>query len=506
MNKYYARFIHVSIILIFVLFINKCENESPNKNENFISPIHSFKSPFQVEGLNNGWVLDYSAASTNKYLVLIPNVYNRRGLLYNSNPIKSDVFDINFSFNIYKKYYKESIDSNYYKNESGKHITYNVKIDEKDKTNGFAFWILENQLSVKSPGVSEEQIIIDEEDVILYGYKKIFNGICIYFQLRDNDLSVYALINNGNKSISLNNNSAKNYNLSLLQNNGLISVKIVAQKNDIRIYLFNLKTSTYIHSLTIKKNLPKENYIGFSSFNFNEDTSISITNVNKYLPTFVGITDFHVYTNYMVKENEQKIIYENDDPENLNVKTKNDEEINYNELNGNNLMNEILSSQNINLSSQEEMLKTMLKIIQDFISYQVNNDKKVLQNISFLKENIHNMQDEIKQIRKNITNKSDPKNLQKIFTSELSGLKNLFHSHAQHHKKNIEDITNRLTSKIDNNQELKILAQKAQKLEHIINKGNNTSYFFSIAFAALIVITLIMIYKKIRDVEKKHIL
>ncbi|KEG00655.1 parasite-infected erythrocyte surface protein [Plasmodium vinckei vinckei] len=505
MNKYYARFIHILIILIFFLFINKCEGESKNKNENIISPIHSFKSPFQIEDLNNGWVIDYSSAPTNNYLVLIPNVYNRRGILYNNTPIKSDVFDVNFSFNIYKKQYKESIDSSYYKDEPAKNIIYNVNINEKDKTNGFAFWILENKISVQSPITATDPIVLDEEDVILYGYKKTFSGICVYFQLKENDLAVYALINNGNKSININNNSAKNYNLGILQNNGLISVKITAQKNDIRIYLFNAKTSSYIHSLTIKKNLPKENYIGFSSFNFNEDKSISLTSVNKYLPTFVGITDFNVHTNYVVKEPEQEIIVENDNTESNNVK-ENYDEANYNDLNINNLMNDIASSQNVGQSSQEETLRSMLKIIQDFVTYQVDVDKRMSQNIAFLKNNIQSMQEEIKQIRKNVTNKTDPKNLQKMFTSELSGLKNLFHSHAQHHKKNIEDITNRLTSKIDNNYELKLLAQKAQKLEHIINKGNNTSYFFSVAFAALIVITLIMIYKKIRDVEKKHIL
>ncbi|GAB64630.1 hypothetical protein PCYB_022000 [Plasmodium cynomolgi strain B] len=269
----------------------------------YVSPAHSFNSPFTVNDLSNGWVLNYSTASTNKYLVLIPNVYNRRGFLYHSKPILSDTLNIEFSFHIRKEFYKEHIDDSYYKSNQVKEITYKNSTEEKNKINGFAFWLLPNEFSL--PNVNKEgEVLLEEDQYGLYGFKKDFNGIGVGFQLRGNDLVLSGLINNGKKNLNLKENVTKSYSLNLLSIEDLIYVKITTQKNEMRVYLYNASNNSYIHSLT----------------------------------------------------------------------------------------------------------------------------------------------------------------------------------------------------------ELKLLAEKAQKLETIISKGNSTSYFFSFAFAALIILTLILIYKKIRDVEKKHIL
>ncbi|CRH03107.1 parasite-infected erythrocyte surface protein, putative [Plasmodium relictum] len=482
-----------NLIVIVSIFLKRCINEG--RSTSYL-PLHSFKSPFTVNDLNNGWILNYSATSTNEYLVLIPNVYNRRGLFYHDKPILSDSLQIEFTFYMHKKQYKESLDDKYYQNDDIKQINYKTNIEEKNKINAFGLWILENEFSIKTSNENNE---LDEDEFILYGFKKGFNGVGIFFELKSNELIVSGLLNNGNNDINVNNSVVKNHNFDSLVFNNLITVKVVLHKNEINVSFFDAKRSEYIQSIFMKKQISKKNYIGFSAFNFKEDENIPLSNINKYEPTFVGIKEVSIFNNYTNEEDETNY----DDSSNI----KNIKDISTNELN--NSANDILKelSPHKDQINQTEALKSLTKLFQKFMVYQINYEKKLLHSIDIMKERIQIMQSELKLIKKNCTNKSDdPKHIQKIFTTELSGLKNLFHSHTQHHKKNIEDITNKLTKKIDNNQELKMLAEKAEKLENIINKGNSTTYIFSIGFAGLIITTLILIYKKIRDVEKKHIL
>ncbi|KAI4840951.1 parasite-infected erythrocyte surface protein [Plasmodium brasilianum] len=479
--------------------------KSGSSGGSYASAMHSFKAPLTVNDLNKGWMLDYSTASTNQYIVLVPNVYNRRGIFYNTKAIFSDSITVTFSFCMYKKYYKESIDKKYYKEQKDvKSIVYRTNIDEKNKENGFAFWLLHNPFTVQNGSV--DNIILEEEEFGLYGYKKAFNGVGIFFKLNGNELILSGLGNYGKRNINLNDLVRRSYHINAVTYNDIINVKITTQKNEVGVFIYYPKNENYIHSFTLKKQIPKENYIAFSAYNFKEDEKIAITNANKYQPTYVGISEVQVSAkdNIILEEEYETKTKEYINEESSKVKN----ELSSNDVNNsvNELLNEL--THNKDQTTQVEVLKSLIKIIQKCLLFHINNEKRLSYNFDILNENIIYIQDELKQIKKNISHKSeDPKYYQKIFSTELSSLKNLFHSHAQYQKKNIEDITDRLTKKIDNSQELKLLAEKAQTLEKIINKRNSsTSYLFALAFAALIVITLCMIYKKIRDVEKKHIL
>ncbi|SBS80084.1 parasite-infected erythrocyte surface protein (PIESP15), partial [Plasmodium ovale curtisi] len=495
MKKSYEKAALVLAVLV-TFFFQICKSELNNNGGQYPLATHSFRSPIAIKEIENGWVLDYATACTDKYLVLIPSVYSRRGLLYHTKPIRSDSINIEFSFHIRKGYYKESIEESYYKPSEVKPITYKLNVEERNKVNGFAFWLLQNEIDVQSANINSVDVSLEENEINLYGYKKTFNGIGIFFQLKNNELIVSALANNGNKNWNLNDYITKNYNLRMIQYKDNVNIKIITQKGDIRLFIFSGKTGMYEHCLTIKKKIPKENYIGFSAFNFNEDEKIPLTSAGKYIPTFVGITGFLVHTSEVIAPEQ----YTND-----NIYIKNDVSTNNFENISDDMLNNF--SQNKDKESKSDDINALRKVMQNFISSHINNEQKILQHIDLLNENVGNIISELKTIKKIVMNRSEePKHFHKVFTTELSGLKNLFHSHAQHHKKNIEDITNTLTRKIDDNHELKMLAEKAQTLEHIINKGNSTSYLFSLAFTALIVLTLILIYKKIRDVEKKHIL
>ncbi|EUD65313.1 hypothetical protein C922_04256 [Plasmodium inui San Antonio 1] len=464
----------------------------------YVSHAHSFNSPFTVNDLNNGWVLNYSTASTNKYLVLIPNVYNRRGFLYHSKPIPSDTLNVEFSFHIKKQFYKEHIDDSYYKKNQVKETDYKISTEEKNKINGFAFWLLPNEFSLHSVN-TEGGVPLEEDQYGLYGFKEDFNGIGVGFQLRGNDLVLSGLINNGKRKLNVKDNTTKSYRLSLLSMDELIYVKITTRKNEMRVYLFNGRNNSYIHSLTVKKQIPKENYLGFSAFNYKENEQLTNTNAEKYVPTFVGITHVSISFSDIFPEAEQGQQYSGEETDSMDGNAE--------EHLWNSSIDNTLNGLDSSHLSQAEVLKSLAATLQKFMSYQKSSEKKILQSLNMLQESVQFLHADLKQVKKNLVNKSeDPKHFQKIFTTELSGLKSLFHSHAQHSRKNIEDITDRLTKRINENQELKLLAEKAQKLETIISKGNSTSYLFAFSFAVLIILTLILIYKKIRDVEKKHIL
>ncbi|SBT75331.1 parasite-infected erythrocyte surface protein, putative [Plasmodium ovale] len=495
MKKSYAKAALVLAVLVSV-FVRICKSEINSNSGQYPLATHSFRSPIAIKEIENGWVLDYATACTEKYLVLIPSVYSRRGLLYHTKPIRSDSINIEFSFHIRKGYYKESIEESYYKPSEVKPITYKINVEERNKINGFAFWLLENELDVQSANINSVDATLEESEINLYGYKKTFNGIGIFFQLKNNELIVSALANNGNKNWNLNDYTTKNYNLKMIQYKDNVNIKIITQKGEIRLFIFSGKTGMYEHCLTVKKKIPKENYIGFTAFNFSEDEKIPLTSAGKFIPTFVGISGFLVHTSEAIPTEQFT---------NENIYIKNDVSTNNFENISDDMINNF--SQNKDKESKSDDIKALRKVIQNFMTSHINNEQKILQHIDLLNDNVANIISELRNIKKIVMNKSEePKNFHKVFTTELSGLKNLFHSHAQHHKKNIEDITNTLTRKIDDNHELKMLAEKAQTLEHIINKGNSTSYLFSLAFTALIVLTLILIYKKIRDVEKKHIL
>ncbi|KJP89216.1 hypothetical protein AK88_01094 [Plasmodium fragile] len=496
-----ARFL-LALVGLLCWFSSRHTRASESANNSgsgdmYTSPMHSFHAPFTVKDLNKGWVLNYSTASTNKYLVLIPNVYNRRGFLHHSKPILSDTLNIEFSFHIKNKYYKEPIDQRYYKSNQLKETIYNISTEEQNKINGFAFWLLPNEFSLPSVVNDEGVMQLEEDQFGLYGYKKDFNGIGVGFQLRGNNLVLSGLINNGQKKVHVKENTTKSYNLSVLSMDKLVYVKITTHKNEMRVYLFNGSNNSYIHCLTVKKQIPNENYIGFSAFNYNENEQLPNTNEEKYVPTFVGITHVSISSNNVVTDEEQaEYSGQEEDLMDANVEEdiRNDSSDTSNVLNSNHL-------------SKEERAHSLTDTLQNFISNRKSTEQKILQSLNVLHENLLLVQAELKQVKKNMVSKSeDPKHFHKLFSTELSDLKSLFHSHAQHSKQNMEDITDRLTKRINENQELKLLAHKAQQLETIISKGNSTSYFFSFAFAVLIILTLMLIYKKIRDVEKKHIL
>ncbi|SOV10195.1 parasite-infected erythrocyte surface protein [Plasmodium sp. gorilla clade G2] len=541
MIKKNTRLLFYLYMTIWCLFIDKCKNsETKNNNyndyyNNYLSKIHSFKSPFNVENLENGWNIDYSSVSSNKHVVLIPNIYNRRGVLYNKNPIKSDNFIIEFNFFIERKYYKENIDQKYYKDENKDvhEIVYKTKSDEKLNTsnktnnknqkeikrNGFALWLLKDEFIIKEAN-SDVNLVLEEEEYNIFGYKNVFNGIGILFQLKNNSnnnnnhnknnsdiLNVSMIVNNGNESINPDDsNIFKNIPIDMIMINNLIHTKIMCNKKEITIAFYYPKSNNYINTLIMKKDIAKENYIAFTSFNYKEDDNKQYNqNKNVYVPTFVGIKQILTF-NLNNNINGINDINDINDINNNNINYNKD--ISANDINTS--VNEILNDmnpQNNNINQTIDVLKSITTLLQKFMTYQINSEKKLLQNIDILNERLQYVQSELKVIKKNLINQTeDPKNLQKIFSTELTGLKNLFHTHTQHHKKNMEDITNKLTKKIEKNNELKLLTEKAHKLEQIINKGNSSVYILCLVFALLIIFTLILIYKKIRDVEKKHIL
>ncbi|ETW51911.1 hypothetical protein PFHG_00322 [Plasmodium falciparum HB3] len=576
MRKTKGRLVFYLCISIWCLFVNICKNSDTKNNSyndyynTYLSKIHSFKAPFNVENLENGWNVDYSSVSTNKHVVLIPSIYNRRGVLYNKNPINSDNFIIEFNFFMERKYYKEKIDEKYYKDEKNDvhEIVYKTNSDDnlstsnksnnkeqkQIKRNGFALWILKDPFVIKEAG-SNVNLVLQEEEYNIFGYKNRFNGIGILFQLKKstnksnnksnnnnnyyyynnyNDiLNVSIILNNGDKSINSDDFTIfKNIPIDMIMINNLIHTKIICNKKEIIIAFYYPKSNNYINTLIMKNNISTENYIAFTSFNYKEDDNKNIDyndvnnkyyeNQNGYLPTFVGIKQVLTFN----------LNNNNNNNNNININEANINNNNYNNNNNNNDNNKInydqnynkdISANDINASFNDvlnninpekntinqtiDVLNSITKLLQKFMNHQINSEKKLLQNINILNEKLQFVQTELKVIKKNLTNQTEePKNLQKMFSTELTGLKNLFHTHTQHHKKNIEDITNKLTKKIERNNELKILTEKAQKLEQIINKGNYTTYVFCLAFALLIILTLMLIYKKIRDVEKKHIL
>lgn len=502
--------------LLFLLLVTQYylkKGNAQNVKRNMLGS-HSFKSPFSANDLRNGWNLNFSTTSTSEYLVLIPNVYNRRGLLFHEKPILSNNIQIEFNFHINQEIKREAINEKYYKDSDVEMATYKTDTPEKKKFNGFALWLLEKEfVSIK---LSEERVF-EEKDFIFYGYKKDFYGIGIFFQLFKGELIVSALSNNGNVKANLNNAYSKSHNINLINYNGLVTARINTGPNGISVHFYDYKKSTYVQSLTMNKKISRKNYIGFSAFNFNEDRNIAMNDRNKYVPTFVGLKQLAVYNNDKIEEaNTGSDTNEKTVKENTRNATQNDAPLPTDDLENSveSLLNDIqinssIGSGNSNdpQNTQTETLKNLIRILHKFLINQSTNEKKLLQHINVIQQKLNNMQIELKDFKKYFVSKNEePHNLQKLFTSELSGLKNLFHSHTQSHKKNIEDISKRLSQKLDENQDLKILAKKAEKIENIINKGNSATYLFYVLFTVLVITTLFLIYKKIRDVEKKHIL
>lgn len=485
---------------------------SEEKKRNMLTK-HSFFSPFSANDLKNGWNLQFSATSTSDYLVLIPSVYNRRGLLYHSKPILSNNMQVEFKFHIHNEIKKEAINEKYYKDSDVTEAIYKTDTPEKKKTNGFALWFLEKEFNVSK--LSDDNKEFEESEFLFYGYKKDFHGIGIFFQLLKGELIVSALSNNGNVKASLNNAYSKSHNFNMLNHNDMITVRINTGPNGMSVHFYDYKKSLYIQSLTVSKKIPRKNYIGLSAFNFNENKNIAVNDRNKYVPTFVGIKNLTIYNNDKIEDDEQAKINTNND-ENTRDSVKTDSPLSANDLSSSveSILKDIRisssndSDSNIDLqTTQAEILKNLVKLLQRFIILQSNNDQKLLQHINLVQQKLNNMQIEIKDFKKYFASKTEePQNLQKMFTTELSGLKSLFQSHTQHNKKNIEDISNRLSKKLDDNEDLKKLAQKAEKLESIINQGNSATYLFYLAFTALVITTFLLVYKKIKDVEKKHIL
>lgn len=502
--------------LLFLLLVTHYylkNGNAQNAKKNMLAS-HSFKSPFSANDLKNGWNLNFSTTSTSEYLVLIPNVYNRRGLLFHEKPILSNNIQIEFNFHLNQEIKREPINEKYYKDSDVELATYKTDTPEKKKFNGFALWLLEKEFV--STTLSEEHVF-EEKDFIFYGYKKDFYGIGIFFQLLKGELLVSALSNNGNVKANLNNAYSKSHNFNLLNYNGLVTVRINTGPNGISVHFYDYKKSVYIQSLALNKKVSRKNYIGFSAFNFNEDRNIAVNDRNKYLPTFVGIKQIAVYNNDKIEETStDSVTNEKEIKESTKHATRSDTTLPSNDLENSveTLLNDIhiessIGSGNNNdpQNPQTETLKSLIRILHKFLINQSSNEKKLLQHINIIQQKLNNMQIELKDFKKYFVSKTEePHNLQKLFTSELSGLKNLFHSHTQSHKKNIEDISKKLSQKLEDNPDLKILAKKAEKLENIINKGNSTTYLFYVLFTFLVITTLFLIYKKIRDVEKKHIL
>eukprot|EP00922_Rhytidocystis_sp_ex-Travisia-forbesii_P044705 GHVS01066630.1.p1 GENE.GHVS01066630.1~~GHVS01066630.1.p1 ORF type:complete len:567 (+),score=90.66 GHVS01066630.1:82-1782(+) len=442
-----------------------------------LMPGHSWESPLTYDNSLADWELAYGSVPAKRHVIITPAVSNRRGLLFNKYPMKTANFELQFQFEARGD-------------------------DATSNSEGFAFWYVHEDVAKTKPTSPAEEQLWN-----LFGYRNTFRGLGVFFSFKDRNgkinPSISGMINDGTRTVttSIDIPTSTGVYFKFRNSSTAISFKLTAGPKGVIGEMRSSPTSNWVTCFHFQGTPVAEGgFVGFTGFTGSDE----MVPPQAVKPTgdLVTILNFSIYNLDLSQPGEDN---------NWTVKETMGHDVN---------VGDILRdhSHHKDQHEQTEALKQLTRMLYKHMSEQSPREQSMTRTMNSLMSLVQKLSTDVREMKKELQivtglNHTDVMHSMK---SELSGLKNLFHRHSQHHASSLQSLTSKFDTIGSNTRsspestshvkEIRELSARAQSLEKTINIQSNTTSWLAVGILGVLVGFGLFVWKRFRDMEKKHYL
>lgn len=424
---------------------------------------HSFESPLTLDTTLGEWDLAMATIPVKKSVVLVPGVKNRTGQFWNKGLLSTSKFEIYITFEVV-----------------------NMSPEVKQEGEGFALWFVSESYGSIYPKSGE-----DLANWNLLGYKNNPKGIGVLFSFLDRNNkknpSVSLLTSDGSKTFSSQTDIPTHvgvyFNFANLEEPLTFRLH-VSPEEGITGQIRTSATSKWINCFkadpsSIPEPVKNGGFIGFTSYTGSE------ANEHSKIADRISIISVHTYNldlNRAGEEVADSLKYESGhDKEHVEI-------------------TDLLRETHVHGDKDvSEALKAFSQILYKHITEATPREQAIHRTLNTLLSQVQKLSNEVKEMQRILTIIHTGNNHSETLSSvqtEIVGLKTLLDRHSKHHTNSIIELEGTIKSKED----VVTQVQKAIKSQY------STSSIASIVLVVTIVIFGLVVWKKVRDIEKKHLL
>ncbi|KAK6590365.1 ERGIC3-like mannose binding lectin that is a type I membrane [Cryptosporidium xiaoi] len=424
---------------------------------------HSFESPLTLDTTLAEWDLAMATIPVKKSLVLVPGVKNRTGQFWNKGSLNTSHFEIYLTFEVIS-----------------------VSPDVKQEGEGFAMWFVSESYGSIYPKSSE-----DLENWNLLGYKNNPKGIGVLFSFLDRNNkknpSISLLLSDGNKVFSPHTDVPTHigvyFNFINLEE-PLTFRLYVSPESGITGQIRTTPTSKWIDcfradSADIPESVKNGGFIGFTSYTGPESNDQSSKAADRI--SIINLNVYNLDLNRAGEEVADSLKYESG--------------YNKDHVEVTDLLRETHVHGDKDVS---EALKAFSQILYKHITEATPREQAIHRTLNTLLSQVQKLSNEVKEMQRILTihtgtNHSETLN---FVQTEIVGLKTLFDRHSKHHTNSLMELEGTIKNKED----------VATQVHNSIKSQYSTTSIVSIALIVIILVFGLIVWKKVRDIEKKHLL
>ncbi|KAH7648195.1 ERGIC3-like mannose binding lectin that is a type I membrane [Cryptosporidium bovis] len=424
---------------------------------------HSFESPLTLDTTLAEWDLAMATIPVKKSVVLVPGVKNRTGQFWNKGSLNTSHFEIYLTFEVIS-----------------------VSPDVKQEGEGFAMWFVSESYGSIYPKSSE-----DLENWNLLGYKNNPKGIGVLFSFLDRNNkknpSISLLLSDGNKVFSPHTDVPTHvgvyFNFVNLEE-PLTFRLYVSPESGITGQIRTTPTSKWIDcfkadSAGIPESIKNGGFIGFTSYTGPESNDQSFKAADRI--SIINLNVYNLDLNRAGEEVADSLKYESG--------------YNKDHVEVTDLLRETHVHGDKDVS---EALKAFSQILYKHITEATPREQAIHRTLNTLLSQVQKLSNEVKEMQRILTihtgtNHSETLN---FVQTEIVGLKTLFDRHSKHHTNSLMELEGTIKNKED----------VATQVHNSIKSQYSTASVVSIALIIIILVFGLIVWKKVRDIEKKHLL
>eukprot|EP00386_Alphamonas_edax_P010734 GDKI01034412.1.p1 GENE.GDKI01034412.1~~GDKI01034412.1.p1 ORF type:complete len:466 (+),score=127.83 GDKI01034412.1:76-1473(+) len=463
---------YTSLGLFFLLCVHAATGTGANKQHDAkVDKIemmrHSFEAPLTYDNTLIDWELGGASIPAHRHVVLMPQVANRTGQLWHKEPLKTANFEIEIEFS--------------------------VKGPDFSKSEGFAFWYVYENFTSIYPKTDAER-----KAWSLFGYKNNFQGVGVFFSNFDKTKklspSISAAYNDGSKAMQLFTDVPTQDQLTFNFRNSKDNLKfrIAAGPKGVLGQLQYSANAPWIDVFRLNTKLRPGGFIGLTGYTGPEEGA------PEKQGDFVSVSAIRSY--------------------NLDLNSAGEDSEVAHELLGDEEFGDLLKEHSHFKSQHEQVaaLKTLTRMLYKHISEAAPREQTIYKTLNTLQNQVHKLISDVKELATEIkmaSNASTGDSLHHM-KNELLGLRTMISRHSQQQSQTLSSL-HKTVSTIHENagadesphvKEVRQLAQRTASLEDTIK--SNATYSSWLIFAVLCTVAgfAFSMWKRMRDMEKKHFL
>ncbi|KAL7068578.1 legume-like lectin family protein [Cryptosporidium serpentis] len=428
---------------------------------------HSFESPLTLDTTLAEWDLAMATVPVKKSVVLVPGVAARTGQFWHKSPIKTPHFEITFTFEVIKSE------------------------DKSSQAEGFALWFVEEAYGTIYPKTNDDLLNWN-----LLGYKNNPKGIGVLFAFLDRNNkrnpSISLLLSDGTKSFSFVSDIPTSMGVyyNFCNSKEPISFRLyVSPVDGIIGQVRSSPTSRWIDcfkagSKSIPQNLSQGGYIGFSAYSGIErnDSDAQSKSADR-----ISIFGVHVYNYDLSKAGEEL-----DDTFKSSGASSSS---------GSHSVEITDLLRDVHVKGDKdvaEALKAFSQILYKHITEATPREQAIHRTLNTVLTQTQKLIIDIKEIQRQINYHFGSNHSEALSTvkSELVGLKTLFDRHSKYQTSTLIELEDSLKSKTD----------ATAEVHKAIQSHYSTSSIISFLLIFIIISFGLIVWKKVKDIEKKHLL